>query len=290
MRRLAAGLICLLLLLIPTAVWAEEALIIHTLAPDDPRPVLPQNDLLEVHLINVASADCILLRMGNQTMLIDSGNRTTVDRILAYLDAIGVDRLDYAFLTHPHNDHLSGFLTVLKEVPAGIFLEADLYQDFVSERSRELSRMLASLSIPVQTITHDTHAVFGGATLSFYQWAGGGTVNECSMIVRVSYGDRAILLAADVENNGQKALAETLGSDLRADILKMPHHGLVTLTRSFYEAIQPRLVTFSNVKENIKSTIGQAEQRGLSWMLTTKGTIVAVTDGEIWTVWQVPRE
>ena len=113
-------------------------------------------------------------------------------------------------------------------------------------------------------------------------------MNNRSMVMKATLGERAVLFAADIENAAQKALAESYEDALKADILKMPHHGLAAYMREFHRAVLPELVTFSNGKARIKNSITLVEQRGLDWLLTTRGTIVAVTDGETWTVWQEP--
>lgn len=293
-RRLLCSLLVLASCLIPLSpVTAEGTALCPVLrCASDTRPALDDPGLLEVHFINVASADCILLRMGGETMLIDSGIYRHHERILRYLAELGIDSLDYALGTHPHDDHIGGFAGILPQIPADVFLKARRYEGYDSENARALEAVLEGQGIPVQYVDSDTTLSFGAATLSFYQWqAPQARENNRSLVIRVSYGDRAILLAADVENNGQRALAETYGTALQADILKMPHHGLAPCIRELHDAVRPSLATVSNIKDKVYDVLRTCEKRGVDWLLTTKGTIVAVTDGgDAWQVWQLPRE
>lgn len=291
MRRFAAILLYLLLSLSLCAfAQASDPAPIEYIIPQE-APALPAEGLLEVHLLDVDAADCILLRLGDLTMMVDSGNEGTADRVLAYLESIGVDRLDFAFLSHPHNDHLGGYLHILKELPVGSFILPESFREFSSTRFDALDALLIAQHIPTVYVRADQDGVpFGDATLWPYQWlASWAHTNDMSMVLKVAYGERAIVLAADVENNGQKELALSHGDALKADILKMPHHGLAAYMREFHAAVSPALATFSNYKSRIESTVKLTEQRGVAWLLTTDGTLVMVTDGQTWKVWQEPK-
>lgn len=289
MVRRFALLLCCLLLMAPAAF--AQAPVIHYLAAEDERPALPDEGLLEVHLINVASADCILVRMGDATIMIDSGIRRTSGRIFDYLDKIGVDRLDYAFISHPHGDHSGGFIDVLAQIPTDTFLMPARYEGYKLSFFLDLLGVIEAQDIPVTLVMDGQALTLGGAELGFFQWqAQEAHENDRSMVTHIRYGERSVLLAADVENNGQVGLAAAYGARLGADILKMPHHGLAAYMPAFHEAVQPQLATFSNTKENlIPAATRLLKQNDIDWMLTTHGTVVLVTDGSEWWVWQIPN-
>lgn len=294
-RCIALLLACLLLL--PALAFAEEPEpakapeIIRYLSAEDAKPELGVDGLLEVHLINVASADCILLRMGQHTVMIDSGRETTWERIAAYLDSLGIESLDYAFGSHPHDDHIGGFVRLLETVPVSAYLQPRMYEQVEIDTADALAAVLKGQGIEAVTVENDTVIPFGDATLTFMQWQDmSASQNNRSMIVRAALGERSILFTADIGANGQKTLAEMYGETLQADILKGPHHGLSEYRRELHDVVLPQLVTFSNIKDKIYEVLRTVEKRGAKWMLTTKGTIVAVTDGETWQVWQAPPE
>lgn len=290
MRYVFAWLCLFLALTAVPALAAEDtpALLVPPVGEAD-LPTEADDALLEVHLLNVGWADCILLRQGSQTMLIDCGHAETGGVVLDYLAAIGIDHLNYALLTHYHNDHIGGFLQVFAEIPVDLVLLPEGFEDFSSLLYDELMDQMETSGLTTHTVTDGDSMRLGDATLVFYQWqepkAG---MNDRSVVTMARFGERAILFAADIENNAQKALAEIHGDALDADIIKMPHHGLAAYMREFHRAAQPLLVTYSNAKHKIIRNIELTEQRGVDWMLTTQGTIVAVTDGKTWQVRQLP--
>lgn len=281
-------LLLVLLLLMPVCAPAEDTPpVVRLLEKDEERPPLGQEGALEAHFLNVGWADCMLLRAGGETMLIDSSHRARADDIVAYLQEIGVKTLDYAFITHYHNDHIGGYLEILRAMPVGVVLLPDGFEDFSSRLYDELCRIISEEEILTHIVKHGDTMAMGDAELVFYQWQEPrASTNDRSMVLHASLGENAVLFAADIENNGQKALAAEYGQQLSADIIKMPHHGLANYTKAFHEAVQPVLVTYSNAKHKIEDNIKRTQQRGVQWLLTMRGDIVAVTEGDGWQVWQ----
>lgn len=293
MRRLHVSVVLVLLCLffcLPG--MAEEPMsVIRYHADAQSAPPLNMPGQLEVHLINVKSADCILLRMDGMNILVDCGNLSEAGRVLDYLASLDIHRLDYAFASHFHEDHIGGYLDVLPYIDVDCFLYSDTMQKGdINKTAKALFTLLDERNIPVQLLSSGDTLRLGNAQLNFYAWGKvSATQNERSMISVVSLGNRSILLAADVENNAQKSLAEIHGDALSADILKLPHHGLASYMREFHAVIRPELATASNIKYSIQPTLDLAKARGINCMLTTKGSIVAVTDGHMWDLWQLPR-
>lgn len=298
MLRRMASLLLLICLLTVWGICEDEPVLdmdgeltpvpVRVLQKGQEPPVLGREGVLEVHFINVGAADCFLLRMDGKTLLIDAGNLETADVVLAYLDELGVKQLDYALLTHPHNDHIGGFVRIFEAFPVKQAIMPEGYDDFSSALYHELLAIIAREEIPVLSMQDGGTVLFGGASLVFCQWPDGTVVNDRSMLLHVALGDRAILFTADVENHAQVALAEMYGEQLRADILKMPHHGKAAYMREFHAAVQPELAIFTNAKHRImEKNLTLLSQREVEYLVNTVGTLVAVTEGEGWTVWRV---
>ena len=297
MRRTASALLAGILLLC-FCTHEAAARVIEYLSETDEKPALfsgtlPEDWLyspMEVHFINVGSADSILIRSGEWTMLVDSGLAARYERIVEYLRSIGVDHLDYAFGSHPHDDHIGGFPGIFDEIPVGIYLEPGFFEDVRDEYTAALHASLLKHQIPRETIKSGEERTFSGVSLSFFQWEKPSAfINNRSMAVRLECGDRSVLLAADLESHGQKALASAYGARLKSDILKFPHHGLAGFAFAFYRAVQPELVTISNIEDRTGRLRNDLKRKGIPWMLTTQGTIIAYTDGGIWKIWQLEK-
>jgi competence protein ComEC len=69
--------------------------------------------------------------------------------------------------------------------------------------------------------------------------------NDRSIVIRLVYGSVAVLLTGDIEREGEEALLRT-GVDLRADLLKVPHHGSKTSSSdALLDAVRPRSAIIS---------------------------------------------
>ncbi len=64
--------------------------------------------------LNVGKADCILVFLGDQTYMIDTGTKDSAPAILRAMDAYGVSTLAGIFLTHMDKDHVGGLKPLLK--------------------------------------------------------------------------------------------------------------------------------------------------------------------------------
>jgi competence protein ComEC len=68
--------------------------------------------------------------------------------------------------------------------------------------------------------------------------------NNASLVLRIVSGDTRLLLTGDVEPEAQRDLVER-GVDLRADVMKVPHHGSAHQDPGFLDAVGARVVVTS---------------------------------------------
>src|SRR5262249_60212689 len=72
--------------------------------------------------------------------------------------------------------------------------------------------------------------------------------NNESLVLRIRFGARSFLLTGDIEKEAEARLVES-NSDLRADVLKVAHHGSKTSsTIGFLERVKPRHAVISVAK------------------------------------------
>jgi competence protein ComEC len=110
--------------------------------------------------------------------------------------------------------------------------------------------------------------------------------NNDSIVLRLRFGRRTFLLTGDAESDAERALVAS-GDDLRADVLKVAHHGSRTSsTEAFVSATRPTLAVVSVGRD---SPYGHPHAEVLArWrtcgaqLLTTgrSGTVTVSTDGE----------
>ena len=78
------------------------------LLPGSLEEVLPSKGGFALLYANVGKADATILRIGDKTVLIDTGSAESAPQLVAGLNALGVTAIDAVFITHSHGDHLGG--------------------------------------------------------------------------------------------------------------------------------------------------------------------------------------
>lgn len=206
----------------------------------------PAEGTLSVHFIDVGQGDCTLIRCGETEILIDAGEQEAGDTVVQYLQGQRIRSLDYVIATHPHSDHIGGLPRVLREVPAEHVLvsdipEADLPTTASYERFLDAVEQ-ASLTLEIVS-PGDRFTLDQGAVLEILGPLGTDykSLNNYSVVARLTYGDNSFLFTGDMEEKAEKELlaAQSLAP---VDVLKVGHHGSSTSTKKkFLEAVTPAM-------------------------------------------------
>lgn len=244
--------------------------------------------LLEVIFPQILNCDAILLRCGGETMLVDSATQGQAKRIINMCKQLGITRIDRVVNTHPHEDHIGGFRDLIKEVAVG-----ELWICFPEDYNSHMTKAVGwaeKAGIPVVQYADGDVLTLGGATIEVWKLEGKlSELNDCSAQFMVTFGERTLLMAADLEKNGQVRYVEWKGDALDADILKYPHHGLEKLTDEYAAAVSPAYMVVTN---NLRSTEGKKyiTRSGIPCAWTVPGFVTLTTDGTTWVAEKVPSE
>ena len=218
------------------------------------------------------------------------GREPTPDLLFRLCDALGVTRLDIAFNTHPHRDHINGFAELLSKIPADEYLstfplDSDKYQ-------RQLIHQLRELSIPIRVCEAGEVMKLGSAQLETYRFMGTKNTNDRSMVVHIRYGDRSILFTADIGLTAQRVLATENAEHFKSDILKLPHHGVGGISPQLLDAASPELCFVSNgpTSRDVKLQKTAVLKRNIPLYFTSRQPLVLLTDGKIWEAQQWPAD
>ena len=251
-------------------------------------------ELLTVRVCPLLGADAMLLTLGEHTMLIDAGKKSQYDDVFGMLQDAGLTAVEYALNTHPHSDH-AGCIKPLLEQGFGIgtfitFFPYDYGDSGQAVIQKSTIQALEAAGVPIVTMKTEDTIPFGSALLTVYRMPDERFVemsdcNNRSAMLMIRYGECSILLAADVENEVQPKLAEMY--DLKADILKYPHHGTVILHNDFLKDVDPEYVVFTHGTKNTLDAQKQLIRFGYDRMtFATWGLITMQTDGQKWIVRQ----
>ena len=287
MRKAALILLLIFCLLTGTALGEEASR--RVFFASEVEPFAQGAETFDLYVCPLLGADCMILTCGGETMLVDMGKAKDYPIIQEQLAALGIDHIDIAFNTHPHTDHLGSMRQILADYPVGRFMTA-FPETYTGNDVIQIPvlKAIRTAEVPVVTVADGDAFTLGGAQMTVIRQTKYGMPNPLSCMLKIQYGSCTILLTADVIGSAQKYLAET--HDLKADIMKMPHHGLNQVAREFLAAIDPEYAFFTHGYANTKQAQAQLERNGIPHDYATWGVIHLSTDGAAWIVEQALNE
>jgi competence protein ComEC len=254
---------------------------------------------LRVSILDVEQGDSALIDFPDgKVMLIDGGGfvGSPVDPgervLLPLLRARRRTSLDVVVLSHPHPDHFGGLGIVANKIPVGEFWDTGQGRsEGAGPVYAELLRTLSQKGVPVRGPSElcGTRR-FGGAELDIVgpcpAVVPNRNANDNSWVFRIRYGKRAVLFTGDAEQEQEHELLGRSSELLRADLLKVGHHGSRTSTSpAFLAAVQPSFATLSC---GVRNRYGHPHQVTLDTLsehavhalrLDVTGGVEWVTDG-----------
>jgi competence protein ComEC len=194
--------------------------------------------------------------------------------------------------THPHEDHIGGLVDVLREVPVRQALDPG-YAHGTSLQRKYLT-LLKEKGVKTTRARKGQHYDLGdGADLEILApedpllKGTSSDPNNNSIVARLTYGKTAFLFTGDMEEEERaRLLQSTRAGRLRADVLKVAHHGSHNGTDAqFLAVVQPRYAVISLARKNDYGhphrEALEALQAARAEILRTdeRGTIVLTSDG-----------
>ncbi|KAA5828703.1 ComEC/Rec2 family competence protein [Saccharopolyspora hirsuta] len=229
---------------------------------------------------DVGQGDGLVLATGRpeEAVVVDTG--PDLERAAACLDRLGVRRIPLAVLTHLHADHISGLTGLLGRFAVGAVAVGPLREP--AWAMREVLRDTRRHRVPVVPMQSGQRASWPGLVLdvlapdpALTRTQTAEDANDASIVLLATTPAGRLLLTGDVELPAQGHLVAA-GLDLRADVLKVPHHGSRYTTPRFLNAVRPRTALIS---------VGDGNSYGhpspfVMDMLTRGGAEVLRTDKE----------
>lgn len=257
-------------------------------------------DVLRVTAADVGQGDALLVDLPDGSLLlldaggfvgspIDPGTRV----LLPMLRARRRERIDVAVISHPHPDHFGGMPSTLAALSVGELWdtgqgEAEGAGPVHAGLLRDARARGVRVVAPASLCGAPRH--FGGATIEVLapcpDFSPDEGANDNSFVLRIRYGRRAVLLVGDSEHHAEAALLAR-GTDVRADLLKVGHHGSRTSTTpAFLEAVAPELAAVSC---GVRNRFGHPHPETLQ-TLATAGVPLLRTDRGGAVVWETDGE
>jgi competence protein ComEC len=223
---------------------------------------------------DVGQGDSIAIQDGDHAILIDGGPSDAL--LLPQLADQGIRRLDAVFLTHAHPDHCGALPPLLDRVPAG--------QLWISPRrfTGVCAQQLLGTSVPIHLVHDRDSANFGAIRVEAHALPHTfrrSSENNASVVLRVQLERHRILLTGDIEREAESQLVER---NLRADILKVAHHGSrSSSTPAFLDSVHPHLAVISCGRHNLfghphDEVLRALQERGIRVLRTDRDRTIAI--------------
>ena len=264
---------------------------------DETEPFPEGAELLTLYVFPLQGADCMLLTYKEHTLLVDAGRPTQAEEVQGVLKSLGISSVEYLFNTHPHSDHIGGVVPLLDAgFGIGTFLTV-FPHDYVENYNAydyygETLRALDKAAVPVKDMKTEDKIPFGGPDITIMRIPDkylydGLTCNEMAAMLMVKLGECSVLLTADIEPSGDSQILLSRLYDLKADILKYPHHGMSILAAAFMREVDPEYSFFTHGAANTRDAQALLIHNGYTRMsFATWGLITLQTDGTKWIVRQ----
>ena len=235
--------------------------------------------LLRVHFVDVGQGDAIWIQ-GPAGECSDKGLNIVIDggpdsgkgnRLITYLETYKFPKgsvIDYAIVTHPHDDHFTGMTDILKNYRVKTIIDSGFpeagvnFRKFLAMAKSGHGKFVEMRRQPTFQFPDCTSLHMGilfGDTDREGLGSGNSRVNDASTVVRIAYKKFSFLLVGDLEGKHRKDPADTLGmgekallskvpaDKLRATVLKVGHHGSETSsTLSLIRAVQPDVIVIQS--------------------------------------------
>ena len=283
MKRWISLLLCLLM--VPLCAGGEETKRVYR--KGEIADFAPDEALLELYVCPVIGADAMVMVCEGHVMAVDVGKLHHDEEIVKVLDRIGERHLEAVFNSHPHDDHCGGMLNLVKDgVAIDRYITAfpDYYPWDGSMQSMVL-KTVRKANIPVERVGDGDEIRLGGARLTCMQRMFKSlSLNNSSCVLLVEYGQCSMLLTADLQIQGQLMLVRDHPALGHVDILKVPHHGVVTLKPAFMDILTPEFAFITNGSYTAELSRELLEKRGIPCAYTSRGLLHFATNGKYWIV------
>ena len=246
---------------------------------------------LNIFYLNVGQADSTLIIMGEEVMLIDAGDKSDGQYISQFLQAQGINEIDYLIETHSDDDHSGGIKYIVDNfnvrkiyMPKSAISESEIL---------DLSRI--QIFSDLNKEYNFDKATWRVLSVNNSEEISEGNDNNTSIVIQLNYENTKYLFMGDAETKIENQLISA-GKLEKVDILKVSHHGSnYSSSEKFLEKVKPRysIISVNNSEykkhpdtrtlqrlQDIKSKIYRTDKNGTIWAISD-GTNIEIKELDI---------
>lgn len=215
------------------------------------------------------SGEAIFIHLPNgETMLVDAAETFTAEHLVDVLKRMRISRIDHLVASHYHSDHIGGMTRILDEFDVGtlykpgfdVKIDKDYYTD-LKARIDDPSRTFS-----VKDLWRGDQLEIGGLHIEVLHplnsesikdiMSGNASIedhNNNSIVLKMTFGENTALLTGDIYMSAELELLKEFGAKgLKADLLKVPHHGDTTSSGpEFVAAVRPEIAVMDHFSETL---------------------------------------
>lgn len=260
-------------------------------------------DEVKVAVLDVGQGDGIHIRHSSFNFLIDGGSSDVSSvgtyRLEPYFLSQGVDTLDYIFVTHGDDDHISGVREMLENQIFGVRIRNLVMPplEYHDEKLIALARTAVENGTRVVIMDPGDEIMSDGAKEQLVltcigpeNGTGAEPGNETSLVLDLSFEEFDMLFTGDAEGIGEEKLVSS-GLLREYDVLKAAHHGSKNSgTEDFLQITGPEYAVISAGVDNRyghphAETLQRLTDAGCTVFSTQdNGAVTIRSDGEKMTI------
>ena len=259
---------------------------------------------INVSFLDTGQGDAIFIQDKDGVVyLIDGGSSSVKNtgryRIIPFLKYNGIRKIDYMFMTHPDEDHISGLKEILDQNNSGIKVSCLAVPD-PSDKCKDkayynIINLAERNGVNINYIKAGDVLLSGGSfcmeCLHPDKGFNANSANAYSAVLSLTYGNTSFLFTGDIEGNGESALLERLVTDktlpVHYNVLKVAHHGSKNSSPDiFLERVSPDISIISCGENNSyghphKELLKRIRDSGSRWVATKDaGAVTVLSDGQ----------
>ena len=232
--------------------------------PNNPS-VPPSGDTSKLEMYFIGNSyydDAILIRNGNNVIMIDGGRYGAVKSVTPYLQKLGITKIDLLLGSHLHYNHIqaqgdiiNNFSVSAVTYPDNIYTCANRGSCDSKDQQYILEALKSHNLTPQITKPGDTITV-GEMKLYFMEptkivTSGSYPQNANSSIFILTFKNNSFMFTGDIsihssQINSIRNYSNSFGISPDVDLLKYPHHGNTTISNELLNLIKPEYIIVPN--------------------------------------------
>lgn len=223
---------------------------------------------LKLYFVDVGQGDCTYLKTPSEkNILIDGGGNRDKEKydvgkkvLFPYLLDRRVKKLDYIIVSHFDADHAQGLEAVIQNIKVKNIIvckqasNSALYQEIIKLcKKKNVNIITVKRGQNIKIDKYVYFEILHPGNIMLDDGKGGLNANAivAKMYCTIKNKTTTVMFTGDIEEKAEEELVKIYGDKLKADILKVAHHGSKTSsTAEFLKCVSPKIALIGVGKDN----------------------------------------